>query len=81
MLEKAFSVSVEFLPRLVPKLSLRFTIQCLAFESDFLDLLMPVFENYCKNFIMGINVSLNLISTYTLSCIVFRESKKSSNFK
>lgn len=42
---------------------------------------MPVFENYCKKLIMDINVSLDVISTYTLSCIVFRESEKSLDFK
>lgn len=65
-----------FLPRLVPKYNLRFKIQCLAFELDVLDLLLPVFGNYCKKLIMDINVFLNLISTYTLSCIVFRKGKK-----
>lgn len=81
MLEKAFSVSMEFLPRLVSKYNPRLKIQCLAFELDFFDLLMPVFENYCKKFIMDINFSLNLTNTYTLNCIVFRESKESLNFK
>lgn len=56
-------------------------MQRLASELGCLDLLMPVFENYCKKLIMDINVSLDVISTYTLSCIVFRESEKSLDFK
>lgn len=42
---------------------------------------MFVFENYCEKFIMDINFFFNLINIYTLNCIVFRESKESSNFK
>lgn len=37
---------------------------------------MPVFKNDCKKLIMAINVSLDLISTYTLSFIVFGESEE-----
>lgn len=74
-------MSVGFLYRLVTKLNLRFRMQRLASELGCLDLLMPVFENYCKKLIMDINVSLDVISTYTLSCIVFRESEKSLDFK
>lgn len=74
-------MSVGFLYGLVTKWNLRLRMQRLASELGCLDLLMPVFENYCKKLIMDINVSLDVISTYTLSCIVFRESEKSLDFK
>lgn len=69
---------MEFLPRLLPKYKLWFKIQCLAFELDAFDLLMCV---CCKKLVIDINVSLCVISTCTLSCIVFRQSEESSNFK
>lgn len=81
MLQKAFSVSMEFLPKLVSKYELRCKIQCLAFELDVFDLLTCVRENHYKKLVTDINVSLCVISTCMLSCIVFRENEGSSNFK
>lgn len=60
-------MSTDFLTRLFPKYNLRLMILCLAFDLDFFDLLMLVFENYCKKLVMDINVFLSLINTYTLS--------------
>ena len=81
MLEKAFSVSMGFLPRLVPNYNLRFKIQLWAFEWDPFDFLMPVCGNDWKKPVMDTNASLHVISTYTWSCMIFRESVDSSNFK